>query len=184
MLTGTCNTCHQPSSFPEHFAGLTLRCKLCGNGWVTLSAASRDSTAISEPAGPGATTASVTAAPDRVAPSPQPPPAPTPEVSANRSGEQSENSNTFREKSPAAPAASAVNPATNHDSAVRPPAAPWSPVRRSGLTLLAIGLGSFLLPLFGFQFRLVALFGDRQWIGGAIVAMIGAFMVAWTYLED
>ncbi len=35
-LTGACDACHEPASFENHLAGMTVRCKRCGQGWVRV----------------------------------------------------------------------------------------------------------------------------------------------------
>ncbi|HEX4608783.1 MAG TPA: hypothetical protein VH092_11320 [Urbifossiella sp.] len=62
MATGICDACHAPATFADHLAGLRLRCKACGTGWVSISAA-----AATDPPPP-----------DRPAPPPIPRPAPPP----------------------------------------------------------------------------------------------------------
>jgi hypothetical protein len=47
-----------------------------------------------------------------------------------------------------------------------------------------MGIGSFLLPIVGLQFRLLAVFGDSQWKAGTLIGVVGALMVAWSYLFD
>lgn len=44
---------------------------------------------------------------------------------------------------------------------------------RLGVTLLIFGLGAFLLPMFGMQFRLLQLFGEGNtpFIGGGLIAV-------------
>lgn len=34
MLTSTCDSCHETMSFEDQLAGMTVRCKQCGEGWV------------------------------------------------------------------------------------------------------------------------------------------------------
>jgi len=46
-----------------------------------------------------------------------------------------------------------------------------------GATFLLIGLGSFVLPAIGMQFRLVSLFGDSHVLGGAICAGLGGLLM-------
>lgn len=36
MLTGACDACHEPMSFEDHLAGMNVRCKRCGQGWVRV----------------------------------------------------------------------------------------------------------------------------------------------------
>ena len=39
MLTGACNVCHETISFEDALAGLPLRCKQCGQGWIRVPSA-------------------------------------------------------------------------------------------------------------------------------------------------
>jgi hypothetical protein len=117
-----------------------------------------------------------------VSPPPPPPPAPPPTVPANP---------------PPTPAAAPTTPRTDptpepppnllaSDYGLRPEtpeADPWSPVRRWGVYILVLGLGSLVLPLFGHQFKLMSVFGDSPWMAGIVLSLIGAFLVAWTYWD-
>lgn len=47
-----------------------------------------------------------------------------------------------------------------------------------GGVLIFVGLGSFLLPLIGFQFTLVSLFDEQQPWTGLIIAGIGVGLIA------
>jgi hypothetical protein len=50
---------------------------------------------------------------------------------------------------------------------------------RIAVLLLVLGIGSFILPLFGLQFRLLNLFGDAQPIASIVMALVGgALLVA------
>ena len=46
-----------------------------------------------------------------------------------------------------------------------------------GLTMVILGVGSFILPFFGLQFRIMNLFGNVQWIVAIIIALIGALLL-------
>jgi hypothetical protein len=47
-----------------------------------------------------------------------------------------------------------------------------------GVALLILGLGSFLLPMFGLQFPLLSIFGpENETIVGIAVAVIGAVLI-------
>jgi hypothetical protein len=50
-------------------------------------------------------------------------------------------------------------------------------IKRIGGTLLVLGVGSFILPLFGMQFRLLNIFGDAQPLVGLALATIGAILL-------
>jgi transcription elongation factor Elf1 len=39
MLTGTCDACRETMSFDDGQAGITVRCKQCGQGWVHVALA-------------------------------------------------------------------------------------------------------------------------------------------------
>lgn len=42
-----------------------------------------------------------------------------------------------------------------------------------GITLVILGAGSFLLPLFGLQFKIMAIFGSYSWIAAVIAVIFG-----------
>jgi len=47
-----------------------------------------------------------------------------------------------------------------------------------GVTILIIGIGSFLLPMMGMQFRIMAIFGEgNEQMGGVILAVIGVILI-------
>jgi carbon starvation protein CstA len=47
-----------------------------------------------------------------------------------------------------------------------------------GVALLILGLGSFLLPMLGLQFRLLSIFGEEnETIAGIALAVIGAVLI-------
>lgn len=48
---------------------------------------------------------------------------------------------------------------------------------RFGIFLLILGLGSFILPLIGMQFRLMSIFGDAQRIVAIAMALLGSVML-------
>jgi threonine/homoserine/homoserine lactone efflux protein len=48
---------------------------------------------------------------------------------------------------------------------------------RLGILLVVLGIGSFVLPMIGFQFRLMDLVADYQPFAGIIVAVIGAVLL-------
>lgn len=50
-------------------------------------------------------------------------------------------------------------------------------MRGWGITLLILGIGSFILPLMGMQFRLLSLFGDAAPIVGIALAVIGGLLL-------
>ena len=51
-------------------------------------------------------------------------------------------------------------------------------MRGLGIMLLIFGIGSFVLPMMGMQFRLLSLFGEYSQIAGGVLAVIGAILVA------
>jgi len=46
-----------------------------------------------------------------------------------------------------------------------------------GVLLIVLGVGSFILPFFGVQFRILMLFGSFQWIVSIIIAIIGVVLL-------
>ena len=42
-----------------------------------------------------------------------------------------------------------------------------------GIMLMFMGVGSFILPLFGLQFKILTLFGSFQWIVSLLLAIGG-----------
>ncbi len=42
MLIGRCAACNTETPYPLHFGGLTVHCKACGAGWVTIPNRERD----------------------------------------------------------------------------------------------------------------------------------------------
>ena len=36
MPSGACDACHETLCFDDHVAGMTVRCKQCGQGWVRI----------------------------------------------------------------------------------------------------------------------------------------------------
>lgn len=46
-------------------------------------------------------------------------------------------------------------------------------MQRLGCFLFILGAGSFILPLFGLQFKLLMLFGDATPIVGVVLALVG-----------
>jgi len=51
-------------------------------------------------------------------------------------------------------------------------------MRGLGVALLILGIGSFILPLVGMQFRLLSLFGEgSQPIVAIVIAVIGAVLI-------
>jgi hypothetical protein len=51
-------------------------------------------------------------------------------------------------------------------------------MRGWGVMLLIVGLGSFLLPMAGLQFRLVSIFGEYQTFAAIGMAVAGGLMIA------
>ena len=47
-----------------------------------------------------------------------------------------------------------------------------------GAMLLFLGIGSFVLPLIGLQFRIISIFGEGAWIAGLIATGVGILMMA------
>jgi threonine/homoserine/homoserine lactone efflux protein len=55
---------------------------------------------------------------------------------------------------------------------------------RIGILLVVLGVGSFVLPMIGFQFRLMDLVADYQPFAGIIVAAIGAVLLYLGYTQS
>lgn len=47
-----------------------------------------------------------------------------------------------------------------------------------GVTMLIIGVGSFILPLMGLQFKILIPLGDAAPIGGVVLAILGGVLIA------
>jgi hypothetical protein len=47
-----------------------------------------------------------------------------------------------------------------------------------GMTLVLLGVGSFVLPLVGLQFRVLSLFGENQAIAAIGMVVVGGLMLA------
>lgn len=50
-----------------------------------------------------------------------------------------------------------------------------------GFTLFVLGAGSFVLPAFGYQFKLLMLFGDATPFAGAGLAVVGFFLLVHSF---
>ena len=50
-------------------------------------------------------------------------------------------------------------------------------MKKWGIYLIVLGIGSFLLPMLGLQFRILVLFGEAAPVIGGILLVIGIFMV-------
>jgi hypothetical protein len=64
MLTGACDGCHETAAFEDHLAGMTVRCKRCGQGWVRVPPTPGPTASVYAVAATGSTTAVNTAATD------------------------------------------------------------------------------------------------------------------------
>ena len=51
-------------------------------------------------------------------------------------------------------------------------------MRGWGILLIVLGVGSFILPTMGYQFRLLSIFGEHTGIAGAVMAVIGVILLA------
>lgn len=49
---------------------------------------------------------------------------------------------------------------------------------RIGIYLIILGIGAFILPMMGLQFRILSIFGENDWLMGLIVGVIGLGLVA------
>jgi hypothetical protein len=47
-------------------------------------------------------------------------------------------------------------------------------MKRFGIYLLILGLGSFILPYFDIQFKILSIFGENQWIASILLTVAGA----------
>jgi hypothetical protein len=57
-------------------------------------------------------------------------------------------------------------------------------MRGWGLTLIILGIGSYILPLMGRQFMLVSIFGDSAWVGAGFIVFGAFFMLCARKPED
>lgn len=48
---------------------------------------------------------------------------------------------------------------------------------QTGVWVLILGLGSFILPMFGFQFRILSIFGDAAPLVGIILTILGIVLL-------
>lgn len=48
---------------------------------------------------------------------------------------------------------------------------------RLGVWLLILGVGGIVLPLMGFQFRIMSLFGENQTLVGGVMALAGVLLI-------
>jgi hypothetical protein len=54
-------------------------------------------------------------------------------------------------------------------------------MRSTGIWLLILGGGSFILPMFGLQFRLLDLLGDARPIVAGAMAVVGVVLLALSF---
>lgn len=57
-------------------------------------------------------------------------------------------------------------------------------MRGWGVWCLILGVGGFLLPMMGVQFRLLSVFGDGQYVVAGLVAVAGLLMVLFGRNEE
>lgn len=57
-------------------------------------------------------------------------------------------------------------------------------MKEAGGVLLLFGIGSFVLPLVGLQFKLFRLFGDKSTVVGVVVAVVGGALLAFGMKEE
>jgi type IV secretory pathway VirB2 component (pilin) len=55
-------------------------------------------------------------------------------------------------------------------------------MRGWGILLIALGVGSFILPMMGMQFRLLSIFGEHTGIAGAVMAVIGVILLGISFM--
>ncbi len=49
-------------------------------------------------------------------------------------------------------------------------------MQKLGAFLVVMGLGSFILPMLGYQFELMSMFGDKQTLAGIGAIILGVLM--------
>jgi hypothetical protein len=54
-------------------------------------------------------------------------------------------------------------------------------MRNSGIWLIVLGVGAFVLPYFGLQFKILSVFGDALPMVAGGVAVVGAVMLALSF---
>lgn len=57
-------------------------------------------------------------------------------------------------------------------------------MKEFGGLLLLFGIGSFVLPLVGLQFKIFRLFGDKSTVVGVVVAVVGGALLAFGMKEE
>lgn len=50
-------------------------------------------------------------------------------------------------------------------------------MKKFGATLVLLGIGSFILPVFGLQFKILNLFGSMQWLISIAAIVVGILML-------
>jgi hypothetical protein len=51
-------------------------------------------------------------------------------------------------------------------------------MKRFGIFLLVIGIGTFILPYMGLQFKIMSIFGDNQGTAAIVAAVVGLILIA------
>jgi hypothetical protein len=54
-------------------------------------------------------------------------------------------------------------------------------MRSGGIWLLVLGLGAFILPYVGLQFKILSVFGDALPMVAGGIAVVGAALLAWSF---
>lgn len=54
-------------------------------------------------------------------------------------------------------------------------------MRSGGIWLLVLGIGAFVLPYFGLQFKILSVFGDALPMVAGGVAVVGAILLALSF---
>jgi hypothetical protein len=54
-------------------------------------------------------------------------------------------------------------------------------MRNSGIWLMVLGVGAFVLPYFGLQFKILSVFGEALPMVAGGVAVVGAVLVALSF---
>ena len=54
-------------------------------------------------------------------------------------------------------------------------------MRSTGIWLLVLGIGAFVLPYFGLQFKILSIFGDALPMVAGAIALIGAVLLGLSF---
>ena len=56
-------------------------------------------------------------------------------------------------------------------------------MRSAGIWMVVLGVGAFILPYFGLQFKILAIFGDALPMVAGGIAVVGAVVLALSFRE-